>query len=394
MRVAQVKSGPHGLRAVLGWADSITLIMTALVSLYVVGQMTQSAARGDTADAVGTVSTVAASVLACADAALAPVAPALAAACDVFLDDTIGTVSRASFGAAAAAVAALAVASSRSFIESLAGAGARAAWAARMSAEYGIAVTPGASCNSSSSGGGGDLVVSYCATGRGSSCPPPQRLFECLDPASAAAAAAHGALASGAAQSTLLGGAAAGLFQVFAPVAASGESAAAAGHGQVNASTALLMLTLDVGALFARASGVGRFGDVAVTVTDAASGGVVYAAGVAAGAASLVRPVGALRTLMGRNLTVLVAAGAGFVAAYESARGHDAAILMVFVPVRVVCACASGPRAAAARVRLCLSQSSCGQPPRALADNAPRLSRSLASPRLSSCCSTCCRSAR
>jgi hypothetical protein len=308
---------PRGVRAVLGvlgWSGAIVFAMTVVVSLSIVGQTSRAALSEETEDARSTVAAVAASFLACADLALASaLTPAALAVCTGVCPMTLAAFSSLQLG------------QQRPFGYVEAALGERAAtWAARMSSEYGYSVVPGPSCDRA----GADLVVSYCGGG-GGGCDPP--LFECLDPASAAGAAAQDALSSGAARGIILPsmtpGGNAGLYQVFAPVAGR---------------AALLMApVVDFGALLAPASGVGSFNDVSVSIADVPSDGgaavVVYAQGVAASAASLVQPVTAMRTFLGRNLSVSVAPGAAFVAAYTSARGQEAAMLMVLVPVRCGC---------------------------------------------------------
>ena len=311
-----------GPLALLGWSDAIIVVVGVAVTLAVIGAVASAAARGDAADASASVAGMAAAYLACAELALAPVAPALAAA-RVMLDGS-GPTTRASFSWAQASVAAAlpgAGAASRGYVEAIGGAGDRAAWAARMTSEYGRTVAPGASCANTSA-----LVMSYCAAGSGGrgACDPP--LFECLD--SAAAATAEAAIASGEPRGTMLPGGV-GLYRVFTPV----SSAA----GGANAS-ALLVATVDVGALLAHASTVGVFNDIAVALTDsdatAAGGTSVYSFGVSAGTVVGVPPVLKYLPLLGANVSVLVTPSAGFVAGYQRARNTTTALMMGLVPVR------------------------------------------------------------
>jgi hypothetical protein len=317
---ARARTGPL---AVLGWSDAIIVVVGVAVTLAVIGAVASAAARGDAADASASVAGMAAAYLACAELALAPVAPALAAA-RVMLDGS-GPATRASFSWAQASVAAAlpgAGAASRGYVEAIGGASDRASWAARMTSEYGRTVAPGASCANTSA-----LVMSYCAAGSGGgggACDPP--LFECLD--SAAADTAEAAIASGEPRGTMLPGGV-GLYRVFTPV----SSAA----GGANAS-ALLVATVDVGALLAHASTVGVFNDIAVTLTDsdatAAGGTSVCSFGVSAGTVVGVPPVLKYLPLLGANVSVLVTPSAGFVAGYQRARNTTTALMMGLVPVR------------------------------------------------------------
>ncbi len=365
----------HGRRrrgrcTVLRLSDCIIVVVSMMATLAIVGLLASAASTGDAVAANSTIAADGASYLACVDLALAPLAPALATALGLL--SGVAPITRTVFDwAQATAVAGAlpgAAGTARGYVEVLGAGGARrAAWAARMSAEYGVAVTPGASCGD----GDGVLVMSYCVEGSGSggggggggasTCHPP--LFECLDPASPAAAAANGALASGEARGALLpeapdggGGGGAG-YTIYGPVG-----------GAANFSTcrALLIASVDIGGVLARASAAGQFDDLAVSVADVTAGDpaapvVVYSAGAPAGPVSLIQPVMGqqlrprtkcvtesaaprrpthqvigVRSVLGRNLTITATPDTAFVDAYTSARAESTALLMTLFPVRAL----------------------------------------------------------
>ncbi len=313
-------------RCVLGWTDSVMVLISFVATLAVIGLVGSSAAQGDALAANATVASVGTSFLACVDLAMAPVVPAVATARAVF--SGVGNMTRAQFDWLQASTLAGplegAAGGARGYMEQIADDGARAAWAARMSAEYGHAVVPGSSC----AGIGGDLVTSYCAEGGArdgtGECDPP--LFQCLNVTEPEAAVAHRALALGAPLVARLPSA--GEYRIFAPVRAGRR--------------ALLFATVDVGALLDAAAAAGSLSNVAVAITDTGAAGqaaaVVYAHGTSAGLVALVAPVRALRVMFDRNLSITIAPSANFVNEYTASRNASTIVLMTLVPVSLRCA--------------------------------------------------------
>jgi hypothetical protein len=273
----------------LSWFDGTAAIVSIVVSLAVVGQVALSASRADTVAAGARTADAAVAFSALAAVALGGLGAAAPAPPPDRGEVSLGTWGWAVAGARGGGGGGGAV----WYLEPLRD---PSAWAARASAEYGAPVAPGASCG----GGAGEeqLIVSYCTAGGGGGgggggCDTP--LFECPDSASPARAAAASALLGAAPTALPSPAGAAGVYTSYTRV----------GGG-------VLASTVDVASALAAAVGSGGgaalFDDVAVVVTDVTGGeegGVlVYARGVAAGAASLVAPVVATRVALGRTVQV------------------------------------------------------------------------------------------